>query len=155
MGKVIDYSLIELTPAEESHREFGYQIKKAAYRGYVEEIWGWDEKVAREHHNQDWQDKTPQVILYSNNPIGTIYVKEENDYIEIEQFILSSEYQNQGIGSRILKGIINRADRTSRVIKLMYLRINPVASLYRRMGFKIVGNDDTFISVERRPMGTA
>jgi len=34
---------------------------------------------------------------------------------------------------------------------LQYLRMNPVASLYSRMGFKVAGNDNLFISVERKP----
>ena len=150
---MIDFSLIKLIPAGEAHFEFSFQITKAAYRHYIEEIWGWDEEVAREYHVQNWKNKRPEIILYDGMPIGTIYIHENDDHIEIEQFILSSEYQNQGIGTYVMKDIMDRADRTGKVIKLMYIRTNPVASLYNRMGFKVTESDENFISVERKPGG--
>ncbi len=152
---MIDFSLIKLIPAEESHREFSYQVKKAAYGDYIREIWGWEENAQRDFHAKDWLNKRPKIITYGSQPIGTIYLNENKDHIEIGQFIILSEYQNKGIGSYILRGIMDEADRSGRVIKLMYLRTNPVASLYSRMGFKATGNDDLFISVERKPGGTA
>ena len=152
---MIDFSLIKLIRAEEEHGEFSYRLKKAAYGDYITQIWGWDEDEQREFHAQDWLYKKPEIIIYKNEPIGTIYVFENEDYIEIEQFIILMEYQNKGIGSFILKGIIDEADRSGRVIKLKYLHINPVATLYSRMGFEVVGNDDLFVSVERKPGGQA
>ena len=152
---MIDYSLVQVVSAEELHREFCYQVKKSAYRDYIEQIWEWDEEREREFHAQDWLSKRPKLITYRNQPIGTIYINEDKDSIEIAQFVISSEYQNRGIGSHILKGILEEADRTGRVVKLKYLRINPVASLYSRLEFKVVSSDDLFISVERKPGSTA
>lgn len=151
---MVDFSLIKLIPAEEAHSEFSYRLKEAAYGDYIAEIWGWDEDEQREFHTQDWLYRRPEIILYDSEPIGTIYVFENEDYIEIERFIILTEYQNKGIGSFILKGIMDEADRSGRVIKLKYLRINPVATLYSRMGFEVVGNDDLFVSVERKPGGS-
>jgi GNAT superfamily N-acetyltransferase len=151
--KTIDYSRIKLIPAEESHRQFSDAIKEAAYRGYIEEIWGWDEKVVREYNERNWREKRSQIILYNDQPIGTIYVGEDEESIEIAQFILISEYQNQGIGSHILKDIIEKADRTGKMIKLNYLRQNPVASLYRRTGFQVVAEDEMLYWAERKPGG--
>ena len=148
---MIDYSLVKLTPADELHREFSYLVKKAAYGDYINEIWGWDEGRQREFHTQDWLNKRPAIILYDNQPIGTIYINENEDYIELQQFIILSEYQNKGIGSYILQGILDEADSSGQIVKLKYLRSNPVASLYSRMGFQVVDNDDLFISVERKP----
>lgn len=150
---MIDYSQIKLTPAEESHREFSDAIKEAAYRGYIEEIWGWEDSFQREYNDRNWKERRPQIIRYSDRPIGTIYVNEDEESIEIAQFILISEYQNQGIGTYILKDITARADLSNRVIKLDYLRQNPAASLYRRTGFRIVAEDDILIRAERKPGG--
>ena len=148
---MVDYSLIKVIPAEESNSEFSYQVKKTAYGGYIKDIWGWEEQHQREFHAQDWLNNRPDIIMYDNQPIGTIYINETQDYIEIGQFIILSELQNKGIGSHILKDIMDKADRSSRIIKLMYLSINPVASLYSRMGFQVVGNDGPFILAERKP----
>ena len=71
---MINYSLIKLIPSKESHREFSDAIKEAAYRGYIEKMWGWDEQAAREYNERTWQEKRPQIILYDEQPIGTIFV---------------------------------------------------------------------------------
>lgn len=152
---MIDYSLLKLVPAEESHSEFSYQLKKSAYGDYIKEIWGWDEEVVRDLHAQDWLNKRPKIILYDKQPIGTIYLNENKDYIEIAQFIILSEYQNKGIGSYILEGILDRADRSGLITRLDYLHTNPVASLYKRFNFKIVRSDDIFHFAERKPGGKA
>jgi GNAT superfamily N-acetyltransferase len=152
---MINHSLLQITPAEDSHREFSYQVKKAAMGDYITRKWGWDEEAQRDFHAQDWLNKRPRVILYDNKPIGTIYMVENEDHIEIGQFYIIPEYQNKGIGSHLFKGILDRADRCGLVTKLAYMHINPAASLYRRHGFKTVRSDDTFCFAERQPGGGA
>ena len=150
---MIDYSLLSLLPAEEHHYEFSYQLKEAAYRGYIDKTWGWEEKAAREHHDNDWQNKKPQIIRYESKPIGTIYIKEAEEHIEIAQFILLSEFQNQGIGTHILQGILDSADKAVSKVKLEVLKANPAISLYRRYGFEITGSNEFLYQMERSPDG--
>ena len=151
---MIDYSLIKLIPADESHREFSDAIKEAAYRGYIEKMWGWEEEAAREYNERTWRDKRPQIILYNDQPIGTIYVGEDEESIEIAQFILISEYQNQGIGTHILEGILDSSDKTGTIVKLEVLKENPAISLYRRYGFTISASDEYLYQMERNPDGS-
>ena len=151
---MIDYSLIKLIPAEESHRGFSDALKEAAYRGYIEGILGWDEKVVGEYNDRNWRDKRPRIILYENEPIGTIYVEEAEEHTEIAQFILISEYQNQGIGTHILEGILDISDKAGSVVKLEVLKENPAISLYRRYGFEITGSNEFLYQMERKPDGS-
>lgn len=152
---MIDYPLIKIIPAEESHREFSYQVKKAAMGGYITQIWGWDEKVQKNLHDGDWRQKRPQIILYDNKPIGTIRIVSNEDRLVIEQFYILPEYQNKGIGSHLLKHILENADKTDLIVKLAVLRINPVISLYRRHGFEIVDSNEILYFMERKPGGTS
>ncbi len=147
---MIDLSLIKIIPAEESHREFSYKVKKEAYGDYISQLWGWDEIVQRNFHTKAWQEKGPQIILYDNQPIGTISVIETEDYIEIGQFFILPEYQNQGIGSHLLKDILSKADESGKTTKIAYLINNPVASLYKRNGFKITEVKDVYCHMERK-----
>jgi putative hydrolase of the HAD superfamily len=151
---MIDYSLIQIIPAEESHREFSYQVKKAAEGDYITQLWGWDEKAQRDFHTSDWQQKRPAIILYDSQPIGTIYILESEDYIEIGQFFIFPEYQNKGIGSHLLKRILDKADQSSRITKIAYLINNPVVSLYKRNGFEITSIHEVYCHMERKPNTT-
>ncbi len=153
MLEMIDYSLVKLAPADQSHREFSYQVKKAAEGDYITQIWGWDEKVQRDFHAKDWQQKRPEIIMYDNNLIGTIAVIENESFIEIRQFFILPEYQNRGIGSFLLKRILDKADRSGRMTKLAHLKNSQVASLYKRNGFEIIKSVDNFYFMERKPVG--
>ena len=152
---MIDYSLIKLIPADESYRQFSYQVKKAAEGEYISQIWGWDEDVQRDFHTRAWQRRKPEIIIYDGKPIGTIAVVENEDDTEIGQFFILPEYQNKGIGSYLLKSILDKADRVGRVTTLRFLKNNPVKSLYVRHGFEIVGATETFYSMERKPVSSA
>src|SRR4030067_598731 len=131
---MIDYSQTKIIPAEESHREFSYQVKKTAEGDYITQLWGWDETVQRNFHTSDWQQKRPSIILYDGVPVGTIYILENDDIIQIGQFFIMPYYQNKGIGSYLLKNILDKADRYGKLTKIAYLKNNPVVSLYERNG---------------------
>ena len=152
---MIDYPLIKIIPAEESHREFSYQVKKAAMGGYITQIWGWDEKVQKNLHDGDWRQKRPRIILYDNKPIGTIRIVSNGDRLVIEQFYILPEYQNKGIGSHLLKHVLENADKTDLIVKLAVLKINPVISLYLRHSFEIIDSNETQYFMERKPGSTA
>jgi len=152
---MIEYSLIRLIPSEELHREFSYLVKKAAEGEYIAQIWGWDENFQRDFHAEVWQQNRPDIILYDNRPIGTISIIENEDYIEIRQFFLLPEYQRQGIGSYLLKRILDEADISGRITRLAYLKNNPVVSLYKRHGFKISDVIENFCFMERKPDDSA
>jgi GNAT superfamily N-acetyltransferase len=136
---MIDSSLIKTIPADDSHYDFVYRLKKDVYGGYITQIWGWDEDLQKEFFAGEWQRHKPDVILYENQPIGT-YCCTKNEYgYHLERFYILPEYQNKGIGTYILKGILDTADTARLPVKLMWLSINPAASLYRRMGFRVTG----------------
>jgi len=149
--RTIDFSLIELIPSDKSYREFSYQVKKEAEGDYITEIWGWDEKIQRDFHTDDWNKRRPKIITYDGKPIGTICIMEYDEYIDVKQFFIMPEYQNKGIGSYLLKGVLDTADRTSRITKLAFLQINPVASLYKRNNFVTVDVKNHFCFMERKP----
>jgi len=153
LREMIDFSLIQIIPADESHREFSYQVKKAAMGGYITRIWGWDEIFQKKLHAGDWQQKRPQIILYDNKPIGTIRIVNNKECLEIEQFYILPEYQNKGIGSHLLKDILDKADKAQLLTKLAVMKINPAKALYERHGFETTSSNEYQYLMERKPGG--
>lgn len=152
---MIDCSLIKIIHADESYYEFFFQLKKAAMGPYVEKIWGWDEKIQQKHHAADWQEKRPGIILYGNQPIGSILVTSEDNHIHIGRFYILPEFQNKGIGTYILKDVLVKADKAKQSTTLAVLRINPAISLYKRYGFTVTGSNEHQYLMERKPGGKA
>ena len=150
---MIDYSLIKLIPADDAHKEFSYQVKKAAEGEYIALMFGWDEKVQRDFHAKAWQRQKPDIITYHDKPIGTIATVEGEHCVEIGQFFILPDYQNKGIGTHLLKSILDRADQSGKNVALCFMKNNPVKSLYDRNGFRVVHTDESLHHMERKPCG--
>jgi GNAT superfamily N-acetyltransferase len=151
MTTVIDCSLIKPIPADEAYREFSYQVKKAAEGEYITLMFGWDEDVQRDFQAKAWEERKPDIITYDGKLVGTIATIESKDCIEIGQFFILPEYQNKGIGTHLLKSILNKADQLGKNVTLKFLKNNRVKSLYVRNGFRVVGTDEILHYMERKP----
>jgi N-acetylglutamate synthase-like GNAT family acetyltransferase len=150
---MIDYLLVKLVPANEKYNEFSYQVKKSAEGEYITSMFGWDEDVQRSYHIKAWQQQKPDIITYDGEPIGTVATIESEDCIEVGQFFILPYYQNKGIGTHLLTGILNRADQMGKNVTLKFLKNNPVKSLYVRNGFLVVDNNEILYYMERKPVG--
>jgi len=150
MTTVIDYSLIRLIPPDETCKEFSYHVKKAAEGEYITSMFDWDEDVQRDFHARAWQRQKPDIITYDGKLIGTIATIESEDRIEIGQFFILPDYQNKGIGTYLLKGILSRADQLGKNVILRFLKNNPVKSLYVRNGFRVVDTNEILYYMERQ-----
>lgn len=148
---MIDCSLIKLIPADEADKEFSYRVKKAAEGEYITYMFGWDEDIQRSYHIKAWQQQKPDIITYDGKLIGTIATIESEDCIEIGQFFILPDYQNKGIGTYLLKGILDKADQLGRAVTLKFLKNNPVKSLYVRNGFRIIDTNEILYYMKREP----
>ena len=151
---MIDYSLIKLIPADETYKEFSYQVKKAAEGQYIISMFGWDEDVQRDFHARAWQQQKPDIITYDGKLIGTVATIESEDCIDIGQLFILPDYQNKGIGTYVLKNILNKADRLGKNVTLKFLTNNPVKSLYVRNGFWLVHTSEVAHHMKRKPGGS-
>lgn len=135
---------VTLRKYTESDYEFVYEVKKFAYRKYVEECWGkWNEQEQQEYFRKfiNQVKENAYIIEYENKNIG-FYNGEilENGRYEIGNICIIPEYQGKGIGTKILNYIIEKYSNND--IELQYFKQNPVEKLYKRIGFQKVGETD-------------
>ena len=128
---------IELIPYTDDNYEFVYEVKKDAYKKYVEECWGsWVEEDQRNFFKQfiDTFKYTILIIMDGDNKIG-FYNGEllDNGNYEIGNICIIPEYQGKGIGTKILKEKID--ENKDKNIEIQYFKQNPVGKLYERLGF--------------------
>jgi len=143
--------MINLLAADESHREFCYQVSDITMGHYAAQIPDWDEDSFIKYRNEIWRKKKPMIIVHDNQPIGTIFVFENENRIEIGQFYILPEYQNKGIGSYLLEDILDNSDNAGSIVELEVLKVNPAVSLYQRYGFEIVDSNEHMYQMERKP----
>ena len=149
---MIDVRLIKLAPSTENDREFSYQVKKAAEGEYIKKIWGWDESLQRQFHEKDWDKSQPAIIKYAGKSVGTLSVVENQECVQIGQFFILPKYQRKGIGSYLLRSVLEKADNAALVSRVAFFKGNPVESLYTRNGFQLVDQTQTHCFMERKPL---
>lgn len=120
-----------------NYKEFVYNVKKVAYKKYVEENWGqWNDEEQRKLfeifinnvQNDCW------IIQLNGKGIG-FYNGEtlEDGSYEIGNICIIPEYQGKGIGTNVLNDIIEL--HKDHDIHIQYFKQNPVGNLYKKLGF--------------------
>lgn len=96
------------------------------------------------------------IYIYKENNInkGLIHIQNGIDIIDLLNIIVKQEYQNQGIGSVLLKYIIDNKQDKKIMLEVRSKNINAI-KLYQKYDFKIINirknyyKDDDAIIMER------
>ncbi len=131
------YVLRDIT---ENDYDYIYQVKKGAYKKYVEMYFGsWDEEQQKEYFKKfiEIYKEGAFIITFDGKDIGFYNGCATDDKYEIGNICLIPEYQNRGIGTDILKDILS--ENLGKEITIQYFKHNPVGRLYERLGFKYSG----------------
>lgn len=131
--------------------EFVFSVKKAAFREYVEQVWGWDDNYQRELHNRRFVSQDLRIIQFREKDIGFLATSSTPDTLKVNQIFILPEYQSKGIGSACLTRIIDDANLVQKSVTLQVLKVNPRGvAFYQRLGFTIVGENPTHFQMEKR-----
>jgi len=115
-------------------------IKAHSIKKYVEQIWGWDDKIQFNYHKNNFQPELISIILLGNIEIGYVELKETSESIDIVNLLISEQFQNQKIGSTILLSLTKLATNKKKILKLEVFKINTKAiSFYTNSGFELTG----------------
>lgn len=124
-------------------KEFVYQTKKQAYKKYVEENLGeWDEQVQRSLFDKFINNVSNHtwIIQLNGKNIGFYNGQElEDGKYEIGDICIIPEYRGKGIGTQVLKDILELHKEQDIYIK--YFKSNSIKKLCDKLGFIL--NEET------------
>ena len=124
-------------------REFIYQTKKDAYKTYVEVCWGpWNDAEQRRYFDSFINSVCDDTWIIQLNGVNIGFyngVTLEDGSYEIGNICIIPEYQGKGIGTQVLKDIMDM--HKNQDLHIQYFKQNPVGKLYKRLGF--VPNGET------------
>ena len=137
---------------EDNDYEFVYEVKKNAYKEYVEQCWGkWDD-IDQKNRFKESMEKTFDrtfIIMFNNERIGFYQGQLVNDRTYfIENICIISEYQGKGIGTKILQSKLK--EYSDKNIEIQYFKQNPVGKLYKRLGFEPNGETEFHYQMIKR-----
>ena len=100
-------------------------------RPCVELTHDWDEKRFREVYNTE----TISVIQLDGEDIGMLKTEKRKDHIYFGDIQLKEAFQRRGIGTSLIRDVIEKAKADGLPLRLRVLKENPVVELYNRLGF--------------------
>ena len=141
---------LSIRKAQATDSEFVFAVKKAAFREYVEQIWGWEDTYQRELHNRRFASQNIRIIQFHGTDTGFLSTRKTPDTFKVDQLYILPEHQGKGIGAACMKRIIDDANREQKPVTLQVLKINTRATaFYQRLGFTIVNENATHFQMKR------
>ncbi|WP_022948206.1 GNAT family N-acetyltransferase [Methylohalobius crimeensis] len=93
-----------------------------------------------------------QVVEDRNGePLGRLYLRPLEDQIRVVDIALLAHRRGKGVGSRLMRAIMEDAAEEDKPVTIHVERENPALSFYRRLGFRKIAEEGVYYLMEWRP----
>ncbi len=142
---------ISLRAALSKDLEWLEPFYESIMRPYVELTHQWDSRKFREH----FEPKFIKIIQADHVDIGMFKVEEREDYFYLGDIQIATDYRGKGIGTSLIKAVIQSATLVNKPVRLRVLKGNPAKNLYLRLGFKEIEILDNCYLMKRETSPTS
>lgn len=151
-------SVLEIVEAAPERDELLYRIY-AESRSAELSAWGWEEsereaflrmqyELRRRSYAMQAAAAEHSVIVWNEAPVGHLIVEEGESSIRIVGVALLEAYRNQGIGSRLIASLQQKAAKAGKSVVLSVDAANRARRLYERLGFRPIGQSVPYTWME-------
>jgi GNAT superfamily N-acetyltransferase len=109
----------------------------------------------RHHYTTHYYDSDFAIVECDGDPIGRLYLFRGKFDVRIVDIMLLPESRNAGLGGALLLAIQDEARSDGRTVSIHVERFNPALSLYQRLGFQPVSEDEVYRLMEWAPPSSA
>jgi GNAT superfamily N-acetyltransferase len=103
------------------------------------------------YYREHYQPATFDVIELDGVPIGRLYVARRKDEIRVIDISLLPEHRGKGVGTQLLRGLLDEAAETGKRVSIHVEKHNPALRLYERIGFTPVADVGVNLLMEASP----
>ncbi len=153
--------LVELRRAQPDALPFLFRLY-CDVRAPEVNAWGWPAaqidsflrmqfEAQRRFYETAYPDAAHDIVRCGNQDVGCLLVAPTSEGKHLVDIALLSTHRNRGIGTRLLRELIESCGAAGQILSLQVLRGNPALRLYLRMGFKETSADSMYIQMARTP----
>ena len=133
---------ISLRPAQPGDYDFAAALYFESTKRLLTALGRWQERRVVARFRRAFKPEQTQVICSGGTDIGWMQVSQTTDGFHLHQLHIVDRFRNRGIGTRLINALLDRARALGQPVALNVIRGNPAFSLYRRLGFRVVGEDE-------------
>ena len=129
-----------------------FPIHRAAFHALVEEAHGgMDEETWRKGFIAELTPADTRVVDVEGTTAGWVHIERNTNEWFIRQVVIAPTMQGHGLGTALMKRIMNQAEDVSAALCLSVYRVNRAQSLYFKLGFESYASDPTRIWLAHNP----
>jgi GNAT superfamily N-acetyltransferase len=144
-----------LRPSTPEDLPFVLALNKANAVADVEHAIAWDEEAARAQVQRRFRPGRDWLVTKHGERIGLLSLDRRADAIVVRHIELLPEHQNRGIGSALIRGVLDFGAAQKLPVRLRVAKESPARSLYARLGFAVTAEDDRKVEMTATPTGPA
>jgi ribosomal protein S18 acetylase RimI-like enzyme len=103
------------------------------------------------HYQTHFPNAAFWIIELEGEPIGRLYVDRRVDEIRLIDVALLPVYRNRGLGSALMRELLDEATSAGKSVRLHVESFNPAHRLYTRLGFCKLDSNGVYEFMEWRP----
>lgn len=140
---------ISSRPATIADADFARSVHHRAYRDVIERQYGpWEESTQDKLFAAAWSAAAHEIVLCNDTRCGYTSIENRDDCIYVHELVVDPDFQGRGIGTNILREVMEQAISKSVPVRLRTHVTNRAANLYRRMGFQETARTETHVLLE-------
>jgi len=134
------YALRGATPED---YQFAESIYIDAMRPLMLQFSRWNEEERRAALRRSFTAADTSIIIVDGRDIGWMQITERDTDYNLAQLQLLEQYCGRGVGTCLIRGLLDKAAGEERTVSLSVVRINRAIGLYMRLGFRVVDPEAT------------
>jgi GNAT superfamily N-acetyltransferase len=139
---------VEERAATEADYQRLWRLHVDAMRDCVTATYGWLDAVQEQLFRDGWQPKLAQRVLVDTGIVAAWLIERRRDDIYLAFVEVASSHQRRGIGTVIVRRVLDQASATGRPARLQVMKANTGARrLYERLGFRLEHDTATHLGL--------
>jgi len=111
-------------------------------REIIERLFGWDQSREEKNFAHFFKLDEVRIITADGQDVGWIQEQIFAKSINLGSFYVAPKMQGRGIGTHVLRMLLERAARESKAMTLAVVKINPAHRFYEKRGFRTTHEDE-------------
>ncbi|MEV1024332.1 GNAT family N-acetyltransferase [Streptomyces sp. NPDC050264] len=127
------------------------ELRAVVMRPDLERLGRYDPHRVRQRFRDSFAPGLTSVVEADGAFAGCVTLRPDGDELLLEHFYLAPALQGRGLGSAVLRALLDRADAEARAVRLNVLTGSPARRLYERHGFTLESQDPVDVFMIRKP----
>jgi GNAT superfamily N-acetyltransferase len=117
----------------------------------IERLFGWDPRREENNFARFFKLNEVRIITADGKDVGWIQEQISETSINLGSFYVTPGMQGRGIGTQVLRMLLERAASESKRMTLAVAKINPARQFYEKCGFRITHEDEHKLYLSASP----